>query len=132
MNRNVFYGVLIVTCLVVAVVVTVLTYGRGRGAGNAELQDVIQRGHHIRVICASAECGHADDDFRAHSYDRAWPKACPACGQKTLCRAVRCHKCTEYTAWHPDAQGRVYCSHCKTWLNPPPETEAGEGSPAAP
>jgi hypothetical protein len=115
-SRNAVLIALIVVCFAVA---AALIFKSTEGPAG-RLGDVIEHGSAIHVMCANQDCGHCRDDFRAHSYDRDWPKKCDKCGKKTLCRAVLCPTCKKYTPWHADAKGRVYCVHCKRWLNPTP------------
>ena len=124
MQRSTLYILIIVVCVGVAALIMV-NFLRGRGG---EIGEVIQQGQKIHVSCTHADCGYQQADYRAHSDDTDWPKTCPKCQQKTLCRAVPCTACTKYTPWKPDDKGRVFCVHCRKWLN---ERPAG-GGPAGP
>jgi ribosomal protein S27E len=122
---------LIVILVCLAVLAPLSWYATRRLAQpSSDLRDVMKRGQRVHVACANPSCGYEQADYRAHSQDTVWPKTCPKCGQQTLCRAVRCHQCRNYTPWQPDAAGRVICRNCQTWLNPSPG--AAGTSPATP
>jgi len=128
-RRDAILVVLSLVIIVAAVVLALRQFTAPAGPDDAEYREVVRRGNRIHVACTNPECGHTQDDFRAHSGDMDWPKECPNCGQKTLCRAVKCPGCKEYTPWSPGADGRILCAHCGQWLNPTPGGGEGPASP---
>jgi len=132
-RRDVILIVVSVAIILVAVVLLVRHLTQPAGPNDAEYQEVLRSGNRIHVACTNPDCKHEQDDYRAHSYDRAWPKTCPKCGKDTLYRAKKCTGCGKYTPWKLDDKGRVYCVHCNRWLNPTPGSdEPGVGTPAGP
>jgi len=116
--------IVIVTCLVLAVLITLWTSGPG-GAGPENLQG------QMWVKCANEKCGasyemgRSDFYVQLKDYIRDNPGApgdpaliCEKCGERSIFRAIKCEKCGEVffpgEAGPNDFQDRCpKCGHSK-------------------
>ena len=114
---------IIVLCAILAicVIASVITYLSDPFGPEDRVADILKNGSRIHVMCTDPECGYQQANFRAHCYDKDWPKTCPKCGKKTLLRAHLCPSCGKRTPRNPN-DARTTCIHCgETVVGWPPD-----------